>query len=342
MQPTLAGRACSSGLFLLAIAESFGTMVIDGTNQFTGRAMKRGAKTTRSRRRKRHHLNADRWKSLARLSDSELHATDVGLCNLACAAGLPYAESLNPCAHLDELDRLAKHVARELSRNKHNYQRERKRHGDSPAQWTAGMLVTVLQQDCGVHYNAQRIHDPDFSDSRDLFIHGMLGPDAVGGTCASMPFLYVAVGGRLGMPLYVASAKAHLFVRWDDPQGKRWRERDASWRHAARFNLEGASRGFHFYEDEYYHRWPIPMTRAEIGSGIYLKSMTRRQELACMLAARGHCLEDNGQLSEAVEVYRAASDLQPAYRFFLDGALKKAAQEMREAPHARAQRPIPR
>ena len=42
-------------------------------------------------------------------------------------------------------------------------------------------------------YNKQRVRDVDFKNSRDLFLHGMVG-GASGGTCVSMPVLYVAVG----------------------------------------------------------------------------------------------------------------------------------------------------
>jgi len=65
------------------------------------------------------------------------------------------------------------------------------------------------------YYNKQRVRDVDFKNSRDLFLHGMVGSDN-GGTCVSMPVLYVAVGRRLGYPMRLVLAKAHVFARWDD------------------------------------------------------------------------------------------------------------------------------
>ena len=44
---------------------------------------------------------------------------------------------------------------------------------------------------------------PDFCQPEDVFIHGMIVEGGKGGTCASMPVLYVAVGRRIGLPLYL-------------------------------------------------------------------------------------------------------------------------------------------
>ena len=59
------------------------------------------------------------------------------------------------------------------------------------------MLVTVLQQDLGVHYNPQRAREVDFRNSKDLFIHGLVG-NPNGGTCVSIPALYTTIARRLG------------------------------------------------------------------------------------------------------------------------------------------------
>jgi hypothetical protein len=145
------------------------------------------------------------------------------------------------------------------------------------------MMITVLQQDFGVRYNPARIFDPDFRDSRDLFIHGILFGD--GGTCASMPVLYVAVGRRLGYPLKLVHAKGHRFARWDDPEGKHWDQ-------PARFNIEGSGRGLNIKPDEYYHTWPRKLKDRELAEGCFLRSHTPREELASFLATRANCLQD--------------------------------------------------
>jgi tetratricopeptide (TPR) repeat protein len=241
------------------------------------------------RPKRRKPPDAKFWKQLAGACDAELAKIDIALMNLACATGLPFAERVNVAEHLRTLNNWAKHVQAEIDRNAHRQKRE----GLPWSQWAAGMMVTVLQQDCGVRYNPQRIHDPDFRDSRDQFIHGMIVGD--GGTCASMPVVYVAIGRRLGFPMKLVSAKAHLFARWDSPD--------------ARFNLEGAGMGFGIKPDEYYLTFPMPIHPHERGQ--YLNSFSPREELATFLAARGHCLHDNERFAEAAEAYRAAHNLAP-------------------------------
>src|SRR5262245_19403740 len=113
-------------------------------------------------------------------------------------------------------------------------------------------LVTVLQRDLGVHYWQESIDLDDhefFSRSENLFIHGII--QGKGGTCASLPVMYTAVGRRLGYPLKVASCKKHQFVRWEGSDGQL-------------FNIESTSRGFISWADDHYLRWPVEMTPEEV------------------------------------------------------------------------------
>ena len=169
-----------------------------------------------------------------------------------------------------------------------------------------------------MRYNPARIRDtkfqdpkcfdPDFRDSRDLFIHGMI--DGPGGTCASMPVMYVALGRRLGYPLKLVQTRGHLFARWDDPEGKCFGFTET-------FNVEGAGEGIASYDDEHYKTWPEPWTDIDEAEGWYLKSMMPREELASFLAMRGDCLTDNGRLAEAVQAYEWASALVPRDQRYL-------------------------
>jgi hypothetical protein len=74
----------------------------------------------------------------------------------------------------------------------------------------------------GVRYDAEVVADLDRPplDSRDDFLHGIIA--GRGGTCASLPVLYAAVGRRLGYPLKLVRTTQHLFLRWDDPGGERF------------------------------------------------------------------------------------------------------------------------
>lgn len=235
---------------------------------------------------------------LLAMSPDELAKVDIAVVNLLCAKGLPGAENLDVPAALAKIDEWSKRAPPEIER--HLYRAKDPRYADlfqgSENRVRVYLMVQVLQEDLGVRYNPARIYDPDFRDSRDTFIHGML-PGANGGTCASMPVLYTAVGRRLGFPIKLVVAREHLFCRWDD--GKE------------RFNIEGAGEGVSFYPDEHYRTWPKPLSEADLASGVFLTSMTPQQELANFLHDRGTCLHANGKLTEARAAFAESLRLEP-------------------------------
>jgi len=237
--------------------------------------------------------------ALLALPPEELAGVDVAEMNLLCAAGLPGAEGLDIGKCMARLDAWAVRIKHETQRHLYRAQDPRwAEHYRNSENWLrAEMLAQLLNEDCGVHYNMTRIRNIDFRNSKDLLIHGMID-DPNGGTCASMPVLYVAVGRRLGYPLKMVTTKGHVFVRWDDGN--------------ERFNIETTSNGgTDSYPDEHYKEWPEKITDAEVQAGRYLVSLSPAEELAMFLANRGHCLLDNGHAKEAFDAYSAAHRLAP-------------------------------
>lgn len=229
--------------------------------------------------------------SSQRLSDG-----DIAEWSLLCASGLPGAGGVDVDGVLSKLDDWARQVAAETRRQRPRFVADPAAFRNSEAYFRMLTLVTVLQRDLGVRYNAARVTEVDFKDSRDLFVHGLTGYGD-GGTCVSMPVAYVAVGRRLGYPLKLALAKSHVFVRWDG-QGER-------------LNIEATNRGLTCLPDEYYTSWPAPLSQAERRGGWYLRSLAPAEELALLLQTRGHCLLDNGRADEAAEAYALAAGLAP-------------------------------
>ena len=231
-----------------------------------------------------------------------LQTLDVGALNLICARGLPGAEKLDPERYFDWLDDAAHRADFETRRHWYRFLESPATYNNSPGYFCCYFLLQVLQEDFGVRYNPARVRDPtfqdpkcvepDFKDSRDLFIHGII--DGPGGTCASMPVIYVAVGRRLGYPLKLVETKSHLFVRWDDPKGERLGVPEV-------FNVEGTGQGIGSFEDDHYRRWPERWTEAEHAGDFYLKSMSPVQELAAFLSTRAECLVDNRRVAEAIQ-----------------------------------------
>lgn len=244
-------------------------------------------------------------------SDNSQGQYDVAAANLAAAAGLPGADGLDAGSALSWLDEAARRVNIETLRHSYQFREWPQEFENSAAYFCMLVMATVLCKDFGVRYNPERIRDPkfqdpncfdpDFSDSRDLFIHGLI--DGPGGTCASMPVLYAAVGRRLNYPLRLVQSKGHLFVRWDDPEGKAGPP--------ARFNVEATGQGLACPPDEHYRIWPVPLTDGELASGLFLRAMTPREEVAGFRAVRGDCLWENGRYADAMREYNWSVTLAP-------------------------------
>ncbi len=257
------------------------------------------------------------WNELVHLSDAELAATDIARVNLACAAGLPGAERLDIAFCLAMLDAWADQVRSETARLAHQFQTNPQEFENSWAYFCILVMATVLQEDFGVRYDPTLIERDDFfRNAAFLFLHGVV--QGVGGTCSSLPPVYVAVGRRLGYPLKLVQTNSHLFARWDDAETQE------------RFNIECTSRGLNCHPDDYYRGWPFPTTPEEEKCCGWLLSQTPREELAGFLASRGHCLLDNRQFREAVDAYSWASSLSERHRGY-DGCVAVALSRWNEA-----------
>ena len=235
------------------------------------------------------------WRAMS-MSDEQLASVDIAYLNLLCATGLPGSESLNLAACRQTLDMWTELIRQQTEKYLYKFQQHPEEYENKEGYYRMLMLVTVLQQDLGVHYNTDRIENVDFTKSQDLFIHGMIGSQN-GGTCVSMPVLYTAVARRLGYPVKLVVAKGHVFCRWDTA--------------SERFNIEGAGVGMNSHSDEHYQTWPQPLSAAEIKNNVYLRSLTPREELAVFMAARGHCLQDTGRSAESYVAYAHAHELDP-------------------------------
>ena len=258
-------------------------------------------------------------------SDEELTKLDIAALNLMCAGGLPGAENLDFARLHDWLDDAARQADFQTRRHWYRFNLSLEKYHTSPGFFCCSFLLQTLQEDFKVRYNPVRARDhkfqdlkcpdPDFRDSRDLFIHGIIDGD--GGTCASMPVLYVAVGRRLGYPLTLVESRGHLFMRWDDPAGKCLGVPEV-------LNIEGAGEGIALYPDSHYREWPEAWTATDEAGGWFLNSLTPRQELAAFLVTRAACLEDNRRLPEAVQAYIWARDLAPHDGRYVQLAANKA------------------
>ena len=223
------------------------------------------------------------------LSDEQIARRDIGQLDMESALGLPGAEGLTLDViegHCWKLNDWAEQVRHFTEKCQNMFKRRPWEFDNSPGQFRMLCLATYLYKHLGLRYNkAFTVGEYDGRDSRNLLIHGILSGH--GGTCATMPILYIALGRRLGYPLKLVHAKEHFFVRWDEPAGER-------------FNIEATSPGFNPRPDSYYRKWPKPIPDEEIEKGYYLRSLRPRQELASVLCQRTACLRDHLRLADAI------------------------------------------
>ncbi len=255
--------------------------------------------------------------ALLRLSAEKIKRCDIARMNLLAAHGLPGAEQIDASACLSTLDQWATHAKAETERHLYRFRQRPEEFENSEGYFRMLMMAVVLAEDFQVRYNPARKSIPEeavaddgfFSDSRDVFLHGIVGRRM--GTCSSMPVLYVALGRRLGYPVKLVTTKGHLFVRWEDAR--------------ERFNVEATGRGMNRYDDEHYRQWPFPIADQEIAAHGYLKSLTPTEELAVFMSLRGQCLAEAGRMAEAKASYAEAARGAPnvmGYRRLMNAAVE--------------------
>ena len=259
------------------------------------------------------------WEQLS-TGTIDFSSFDVALLNLISAQGMPGAENIDVPKLLDRLEEWAERVKLETARHMHRFawmsQQPKTEFtvGDSLARYCCYCLLQTLQEDCGVRYNPKRKFHPDFCQVPDIFIHGIVDEKGEGGTCATMPIVYVAVGRRLGYPVYLVETKGHLLFRWWSEQATtiRWDSPPYEFRVPPdRFNVEGSGEGIAFYSDAHYIQWPELWKEEDFAHGYYLRPLTTIEEFSSFLIQRCCCFEDIGRYREALDSVFAARRLCP-------------------------------
>ncbi len=117
-------------------------------------------------------------------------------------------------------------------------------------------------------------------DPNDLFLHSVLKNKR--GYCLSLSILYLAIGERLGLPLYGVVVPGHFFVRYDDGQ--------------VRFNIETTSSGGSAKDEHYMEKFKVPEHRE---NSIYMVNLNPLQTLGCFFNNLGNSYLAVGNISQA-------------------------------------------
>jgi regulator of sirC expression with transglutaminase-like and TPR domain len=116
------------------------------------------------------------------------------------------------------------------------------------------------------------------------------------GNCVSMPVLFLIVADRIGLKVRLAAAPLHLFVRYTDASG-------------VDHNLEATSGGHEAPADLY--RRNMPMSDRAIQSGLYMRTLTKRETIAHMAASVLDFLMAERRYQEAADVANAMLAVNP-------------------------------
>ncbi|MHC4917596.1 MAG: transglutaminase family protein [Planctomycetota bacterium] len=196
---------------------------------------------------------------------------DVGRAALLIAAELRAGVDVD--AEMGVLDRLAADAARRIG-------------SGGTAREAVEELNAMLLGGRGVGYYRART-------GRDFDVTDVIANRR--GNCLSCAMLYLAVADRLGLRVHAVSAPGHVFLRYDD--GVR------------RFNIEPTLAG-RAVTDLHYRKTLGVSERAE-ALGLYLRSLSGREFLAEVLAARGGYFARSGRGTEARRDLRLALSVLP-------------------------------
>ncbi|MCK4958146.1 MAG: tetratricopeptide repeat protein, partial [Planctomycetes bacterium] len=132
-------------------------------------------------------------------------------------------------------------------------------------------------------------------DPEDLFLHTVI--DKRRGYCLSLSVLYLAIGERVGLPLYGVVVPGHFFVRYDDGY--------------KRINIETTSGGHRAPDSHYISEFKPPPE----GQSIYMENLTKLGTLGCFFNNLGNSYSDIGdiesawyQLDRAVQIHPSLAE----------------------------------
>jgi hypothetical protein len=265
---------------------------------------------------------------LLSLPPEQLEKVDLARIDLLLAEGLPSSENLDVEQCLKTLDEWASEVKEETERNYHRFVEHPEKFKNSLGNYRMAVMAAVLCQDLRVHYDPQRekelfennyftqsqsyskAEQHFFSDASDFFLQGLVS-DKRYGTCASMPYLYVAIGRRLGYPVSIAGAYTHNYVYYDEGNGKH-------------FNVEATEdRGFVTPSDDEYRNppWGAPSDPNYYQTHDLLQPLSNKESMANLLGSRAAIFRAAGQHDEEAKTWEIAA------RYFPDTPAWKGIEE---------------
>ena len=213
-------------------------------------------------------LNARSLDQVFRLSPDEI---DLGIAALIISE--QWSDKVGGLKYLDDLDEIAYEIRRRCQ------QRRIPMNSDA-----IKIINDYLYEELG--YGSVK----EATNPEDLFLHNVM--DNKKGYCLSLSMLYLAIGERLGLPLYGVVVPGHFFVRYQDM--------------SITFNIETTSKGGTADDEHYIKEFKVP----ESGT-LYMKSLNKLQTIGCFLNNLGTCYMEVEQHKKASETLEKSIEITP-------------------------------
>jgi hypothetical protein len=240
------------------------------------------------------------WQTNEQLANYPIEAV-----NLAAAVGLSGSEKIDHQGCINRIEDAARKTKLYTLGRLQEFRKAPEVYHHSEAKFRIICMIRFLQQVHKVLYNEAKIPADVPFFTEDCFIHGALMGD--GGTCASLPVVYVAVGRRLGYPLKLVSCLRHQFCRWDEPKEK--------------FNIEVNNHSIDTPDDNHFRQGLFHCNPEMERECCYLLSETPKMELAGFLTERAYLLlEREKRYKEAAEGFMWAASLVPQNKQYITHA----------------------
>lgn len=144
---------------------------------------------------------------------------DVGLANWLMVADIPEFRDLTRESYCKSLDTATEQVREEMKRAS-KVARARGANPDAP-DTRCGIFcnaIIKLRFDYRKEFQVDKLNAAQlkalYSDPDNLFLAGLLRTHQ--GTCLSMPMIYIVIGHRLGVPIYLVTLGSHYWLRWEE------------------------------------------------------------------------------------------------------------------------------
>lgn len=199
---------------------------------------------------------------------------DIDLGTAALIISEEWSDVVHGLRYREKLDAMAEEIKKRL--------RERKLRANYNA---IPVMNEYLFQELGFSAVANA------DDPNDLFLHSVL--DRRKGYCLSLSTLYLALGERLGLPLYGVVVPGHFFVRYDS--------------RSKRFNIECTANGAQLSDEHYIEKHRVP----EHHDRLYMENLTKKQTLGCLYNNFGVVYLETGQEERALLALDRSARINP-------------------------------